>query len=111
MRMGETNAANADLTAYLDKRTNAARGDWVSKIAGYLLGKVSETDFFTAAKSVNERTELQQLCQAWFYAGMKKLLVGDKIAAGHCFGKSVSTEEKMVFEYPMAEAELKALTQ
>jgi lipoprotein NlpI len=109
-RLGETNAGNADLAAYLDKRTQATRGDWISKIAGYLLGTVPEGDLFAAARSRDERKELRQLCQAWFYVGMKKLLSGDKIAAGKCFGKSVSTEEKMVLEYPMAEAELKALT-
>jgi lipoprotein NlpI len=110
-RLGETNTANADLAAYLDKRPNATHGDWISKIAGYLLDKVPEADFFTAAKSANERKDIQQLCQAWFYVGMKKLLAGDRIAAGKCFGKSVSTGEKSLFEYPLAESELKALTQ
>lgn len=52
-----------------------------SKIAAFLPGKVSEADFLAAAKSPDTDTTRTQHCQAWCYAGMRRLLSGDKIAA------------------------------
>ena len=49
------------------------------------------------------------ICEAWFYAGMKKLLGGDKAAAANYFKKCLATEQKDFTEYLLAEAELKAL--
>jgi lipoprotein NlpI len=108
-RLDETNAANADLSAFLNKRTNTLSGDWISTVAGYLLGKVSEADLFTAARSSDEKKEREQLCKAWFYTGAKKLLAGDKIAAGDRFTKCLATDQKTVTEYQFSQSELKAL--
>ena len=109
--IGETDAANKELAAYLDKRWNAAPGDWISKVAGHLLGKVPEAELFAAAKSPDEKKERGRLCEAWFYAGMKKLLGADKSAAADYFKKCLATEEKGCVEYEVAQAELKALGQ
>ena len=98
-----------ELTAYLDKRGSAAPGDWVSNVAGHLLGKVSEADLFAAAKSADSNQEHGQLCEAWFYAGMKKLLSGNKTAATDYFKKCIATEQRTFTEYEFAEAELKRL--
>ena len=48
-------------------------------------------------------------CHAWFYAGMKKLLAGDKKAAADYFRKCLATDQKTLTEYEMASTELKAL--
>jgi lipoprotein NlpI len=50
-------------------------------------------------------------CQAWFYAGMKRLLAGDKTTAVGCFKSCIETKQKNVTEYQLAQAELKTLTQ
>src|SRR5215510_8125917 len=50
-RLGESDAANKELAAFLDKRRNATPEEWTPKVAGYLLGNVSEADLFAAAKS------------------------------------------------------------
>ena len=80
-------------------------------MAGHLLGKVSEADLFAAAKSPDAKKERGQLCEAWFYSGMKKLLAGDKAAAAEHFQKCLATEQKDFTEYRFAQAELKALGQ
>jgi lipoprotein NlpI len=108
-RLGESVTANAELDEFVRKRWNAAPGDWVSTIARYLLGKVSEADLFAAAKSPDAKKERSQLCEAWFYAGMKKLFARDKAAAAEYFNKCLATEQKHFVEYEFARSELKAL--
>lgn len=98
-----------ELTAYLGKRGNAAPDDWVSNVAGHLLGNVSEADLFAAAKSPNSKKERGQLCEAWFYAGMKKLASGDKAAATDYLKKCTATQERTFTEYEYVEPELKRL--
>src|SRR5262249_42022716 len=110
-RLNGAEAANKDLTAYLDRRSNASRSDWFSKVAGHVLGKVTEADLFAAAKSPDTKKELGQLCEAWFYSGMKKLLGGDKTAAADHFQKCLAAEQKIFVEYQFAQTELKFLAQ
>ena len=107
--MGEKAVANKELTSYIDNRWNGAPDDWETKIANFLLDKISETDFFVAAASPDAKKERGQRCQAWFYAGMKRLLNGDKTTAADYFRKSVATEKKTFNEYQFAKAELHAL--
>jgi lipoprotein NlpI len=108
-RLGESVAANAELDESVGKGWNAAPGDWASTIARYLLDKLSEADLFAAAKSPDAKKECGQLCEAWFYAGMKTLFAGDQAAAAEYFNKCLATEQKHFVEYQFARAELKAL--
>jgi lipoprotein NlpI len=110
-RLNGADAANKDLTAYLERRSNAVPSDWFSNVAGHLLGKVTETDLFAAAKSPDTKKERGQLCEAWFYSGMKKLLGGDKTAAADHFQKCLATEQKIFVEYQFAQTELQSLAQ
>ena len=110
-RLNGADAANKDLTAYLDRRSNATPNDWFSNVAGHLLGKVTQADLFAAAKLLDTKKERGQLCEAWFYSGMKKLLDGDKTAAADHFRKCLATEQKIFVEYQFAQTELKSLAQ
>jgi lipoprotein NlpI len=111
VQLNGADAANKDLTAYLDGRSNAAAGDWFSKVAGHVLGKVTQADLFAAAKSPDIKKERGQLCEAWFFSGMKKLLGGDKTAAADHFQKCLATEQQIFVEYQFAQMELKSLKQ
>ena len=106
-RSGQTDAANKELVDYLQQRGKAA--DWFSTVASHLLGRISAADLLAAAKSSDKNKENGQLCEAWFYVGMKKLIGGDKSGAQDCFNKSVGTDQKEYTEYHFARAELKAL--
>jgi len=108
-RLGEGKAADKDLAARLKKGWNAAPNDWVSKVAGHLLGAVTEPDLIAATHSSNAQTAGGQLCEAWYYAGMKKLLTGDKKAAAENFRKCLATKHNDFNEFKFAQAELKAL--
>jgi lipoprotein NlpI len=108
-RLGGRDAASEDLASYLDQRGPASSGDWASKLGGHLLGKVSEADLLAAAPSPDAKTQNDHYCEAWFYAGMTKLLDGNKAAAGEDFRKCLATGLKTFFEYQFAQAELKAL--
>ena len=108
-RLGETDEASKELSAYMDKRLNAAPGDWVSKVAGYLIGTVTEADLFSAAASPDTAKAQGQYCEGWYYAGMKKLLSGDKKTATDYFQKCLATDMKGFIEYQLSWSELKAL--
>jgi len=106
-RLGEREAANNELAGYY----KTAREGWVSKIAAYLLGNLSQADYVAQAASSNSMTDLGQHCEAWFYIGMKKLIAGDKPAAADSFRKCLATKQRGFTEYRFAKAELKGLGQ
>ena len=106
-RLGEREAANKELAAHF----NAESGSWVAKIETYLLGNLSEAEFLAAAASPAINTDRGQHCEAWFYAGMKNLLDGNKRAAAEFFKKCLATGQKSIAEYHLAKAELNALGQ
>ena len=107
-RLGETEAANRELSAYVDKRWKGASVEWLSKVAGHLLGSVTEADLFAAAASPHARKDRRQQCEAWYFAGMKKLLAGEKKTAAEYFRKCLATEQNICTEYDLAQAGLKA---
>jgi len=106
-RLGERGAADKELAAHF----TAESGSWPSKIQAYLLGKLSESEFLTTTLSPSGKVDPGQRCEAWFYAGMKNLLAGDKSAATEFFKKCAATGQRSVSEYAFAKAELKALGQ
>jgi lipoprotein NlpI len=109
VRQGQTAEATAELAAFLDKQWDASPGAWTSKIAGFLLDKVTEPDLFAAVSSSDPIKDREQHCQAWYYSGIKHLLSGDKGTAGDYFRKCLATEQFDVDEYQLAQVELKAL--
>ena len=109
-RLGEGDAANKELAAFLQKPRGATPEEWTSKVADHLLGNVSEADLFAAAKSSDAKKERGLFCEAWFFAGMKKLLRGDKATAADYFRKCIATQRTDFVEYQLAQSELKALT-
>ena len=108
-RLGQTAAASQELTSYLEKRWDTAPADWISKIGGFLLDNISEADFFAAASSTDPKRERTQHCEAWYYAGMKHLLAGDKKTAADYFSRCSATQDPSSDAYTFAESELKAV--
>ena len=64
----------------------------------------------TAAVAPDARTQGVQECDAAYYAGIKKLLAGDKTGAADAFRKCLATCHKEQREYQFAQDELKSLT-
>ena len=82
-----------------------------SRIAKFLLGHLSESNLIAAAASSDPVQDQGQHCKVWYFAGMKRLLAGDKGAAIDDFRKTLLTEKKDFCEYIFAQAELKELGQ
>ena len=106
---GQPGAANQELSAYLQGRGPAAAHDWLAKIGAFLLGQIDEGELLVAAASSDPQTDRAQHCEAWFYAGMKRLLAGDKQAAANCFKNCLATQESAYDEYMLAQAALRRL--
>ena len=108
-RLGEGKAADKELAAHLEKVGNTTTNEWIRKVAGHLLGKVTEADLIAAAASPDARKKSGQICEAWYYIGMKKLFSGDKKTATEDFYKCLDTKRDEFTEFQFAEAELNAL--
>jgi len=109
VRGGQSAEANRELAAYLGTRRNVPVADWISNIGRFLLDQISESDFLGGATSSDLEKDRAQHCEAWYYAGMKRLLAGDKKTASIYFDKCLGTQEKNFDEYILAQAELKSL--
>jgi lipoprotein NlpI len=96
-------------TVEKDTYKNTPGADWASKIAQFLLDQISETELLAGATSSDVEKDRARHCEAWYYAGMKRLLTGDKKAAADCFDKCLRMQENTFDEYMLARAELKSL--
>lgn len=81
VRRGQSAEANRELAGYFGSRRNMPAADWTSKIGRFLLDQISESDFPGDATSSDVEKDRAQHCEAWHYAGMKRLLAGDKKTA------------------------------
>ena len=107
LRMWLIRARNGDATGEIENYWNSNKtgtpNDWPSKISSFLTGQLNEAELFKAAKGG------EQHCSAYFYAGSKRLIEGDKATATDYFEKCLATDEKTLCEYDSAAAELKFL--
>lgn len=70
---------------------------------------MTEADLLKAAEGTDAKADEQPHCQAYFYMGAKRLLVGDKVMARDCFETCIATRQQAFAEYQSAVAELKVL--
>jgi tetratricopeptide (TPR) repeat protein len=103
VRRGQSAEANRELAAYLGSRRNTPAADWIPKIGRFLLDQISESDFLGDATSSDVEKDRAQHCEAWYYAGMKRLLAGDKKTAADYFNKCLGTQERNFDEYILAQ--------
>jgi len=108
-RQNQKEQADQELDACLSKSWNASLKDWVTKNAAFLLNRMSEGEYLAAAGSADAKTDRDQHCEAWYYAGMKRLLANDRLAASDDFHKCLATGKADFAEFWLAGAELKAL--
>jgi len=106
MQQGSGTAADADLSDALDNNWNAEPEEMSSKIAGFLLGHVTESELLAAADSPDINKEERQHCEAWYFIGTKVLFSDDKTNALAALRQCLSTGEKNLCEYILAQAEL-----
>ena len=98
-----------ELSESLENSWNSPPNDMASKTAAFLLGRINEAEYLAAAASPDAKTDQGRHCEAWYFAGMKRLLMGDKKAAIDAFHQCVATAQNDYCEYILARAELQSL--
>jgi lipoprotein NlpI len=110
MRMGQKEAdVNKALADFMEKRNTGRPRDWAARIGDFLIDKTPEAEFIASAASRDAKTDRGQKCEAYYYAGVKRLVKNDRTGAADLFAKCVATGEKDFIEFRFARAELKAL--
>ncbi len=105
---GRKEAANRELAAYFEQRGKAA-DPWPARIAMFLLGKTYEYNLVAAVNSRDYCKEWDEGTDARYFAGMRRLMSGDKTGAADCFRKCVEMGRVDHVNHYCAKAELKAL--
>ncbi len=103
---GERERADQGLLAYCQSRTQGTPTDWQMHIAQFLLNQTSETDFRGAIDTSDTGREESEF---WYYTGMKRLWAGDKVGAGDCLRKSLTTKTRPYAVFLSAMAALRSL--
>jgi lipoprotein NlpI len=93
----------------LTNRKAGKPDDWLSSIGGFLTGELSESDFLKRAADSDKEQDAVQHCEAFFYAGMKRLIAGDQRPARDDLQKCLATEVKDSLEYQSAAVKLRRL--
>ncbi len=93
-RIGEKAEATKELNAHLLSIPTGETNVWSNIIKKYLIGAVGENDLLQKARYIapNLKKINAQLCQAYFFAGMKHYFDGDKSVAADLLQKAVDTK-------------------
>jgi lipoprotein NlpI len=109
MQQGKKELANQELTGWLKKAIGDTNYVAEAELYKFLLSQVSETKFLARVKRGDTRNARWERCSAWYYAGKKRLLEGDKATAAEYFRNCVATKERDVIGYRAALGELRNL--
>lgn len=82
---------------------------WTKQIAAFLLGDLDETAFLDNTPGPNQYTDSERDCEAYYYAGMVRLLNQDLEGAAAHFQKSLDTGELNFYEHHSGIHELRRL--
>ncbi len=84
---------------------------WPGPVADLFLGRLATEEVLAAARDpfLDDQTQLEQTCEASFYAGQYALLTGDKEAAIRLFRAAVETGVTSFIEYDAARLALERL--
>jgi MtfA peptidase len=108
-RLGEREKATRELRRCLEKVPPENRDSWIFNIARFLVEEIDETEFLAIANQTDSETGGVRICAAWFYAGTKRLLDGDRKNAKQCFENCLAAKIKSFAACQSASAELKFL--
>jgi lipoprotein NlpI len=110
-RNGERAEATKDLRASLKPLEGDEKRKWELCIGRFLLGDVTESNLIAQAPetAVRPTDEPIQKCEALYYAGMKRLVDGDKAGASGLFEKCIAVGQDNDMQYFSAKAELQRL--
>jgi lipoprotein NlpI len=108
VRLGK-DGARAGLRAAVAGLAEPRPGEWFLALAGFLLGDIDEAALLAAAGKGSVSTGRDQECEAWYFAGMARLLGGQRAEAADCFRLGIAMGRSHLAEHSFAKAELEAL--
>ncbi len=79
---------------------------WPKVVGEFLGGGLPEEKFLARAEKAAGQTPSEQRCEAFYYAGMMRLLAADRSGARALFEKCLATNEHYSLEFGLAQAEL-----
>ena len=79
---------------------------WPGPAVMLLLGEATPEEMLAGAWSFERKTEVLNLCEAYFFLGHYRLLAGDREGARRAFQDAVATGVKYYVEYASAKLEL-----
>jgi lipoprotein NlpI len=107
LRVGKTLAeVQAKARAFKER---AKPTGWHERLFTFFSGEIGEGTLFKAARSDNPKTEKEQLCEAYFFAGTVRLATGDKAGGRELLEKCLATGVSYYTEYVSAKYELERL--
>jgi tetratricopeptide (TPR) repeat protein len=105
-RQGEEDRARKDLVEYRKRRTPRKGEDWPDRILSLLTGELGEREFLDPVPSASKA----HVCEAYFYAGARRLALGQPEEARPLLRKCIDSGQKAFLEYDSAKAELDGAT-
>jgi lipoprotein NlpI len=113
VQTGKEEDANKELGAYLDSLQGVKAKEWQANIGHFLIGNLPESEFIIQAGINTNRPSaiIEQVSDAYFYAGMKHKLAGDEQGAASLFQKCLDAGDDNNCGNWSASAELRVLKQ
>jgi lipoprotein NlpI len=105
-RQGNKEEADRELIKTLGESWNTSKVGWTAKLGDFLLGRITEADLMKVVASFDSKYQLRLQCEAWYFAGIKRLLAQDSAGAVDCFKKSVAANLPGVRESHASKVEL-----
>jgi lipoprotein NlpI len=85
------------------------KNEWEKAIGRFLANEIDEPTFLALAAQGDAQTIGEHQCQAYYYAGMLRLLNGEAAVAQTLFEKSLATKVSYFVEFDFVGAELARL--
>ncbi|MEK7468521.1 MAG: tetratricopeptide repeat protein [Planctomycetota bacterium] len=105
-RIGDVVLATKDLNGHFSKRVDPPPAQWVRRIAAFLGGSVPEKEFLADIEGEVIAASAERSCEAWYFAGQKRLVAGDRLGAKSAFERSVGAGAKAISAWSGSRAEL-----
>lgn len=83
---------------------------WFKNVGLYLVDALSEQSFLARAGEGDAKEVPVQQCSAFYFAGVSRLLAGDRVVAQKYFEQSIATNKTGSIEFTLARGELARLT-
>ena len=106
-KQGKSGEATHTLADYLEQSPKVLSATWGWEIAKFLAGQDDEAHFLAAANSFQIQKNRGQLAQAYYFAGVKRAMAGDKAGAVKAFHQCQMAGNPTLHEYILAREELK----